>query len=160
MTTKRLTENKRTVRTEYSAGGIVYRIRPKGPEIAFILDSYRKWTFPKGRIQKGEKIERAAVRESQEEMGLRDLKIIRKLGRIDIWFVDRFEYKGELIHKYIYYVLLQAPARAQLRKPEAPKHGEIIRAVRWVPVKQALKFSAYKDMQPIIRKALQYFKRA
>ncbi len=145
---------KRPRRTEHSAGGIVFRRGSRGVEIAFILDSYRKWTFPKGRIKAGENIERAAVRESEEELGLSNLKLVRRLGKIEIWFIDRFEHKGELVHKYIYYVLLEAPSNARLKKPKRTKRGEIIRDVRFIPDLQALNLSSYKDIQPILKKAI------
>lgn len=144
---------KKTI-TEYSAGGIIYRVTPAGQEIAFILDSYKKWTFPKGRIKKGENVGRAALREAKEEVGLSNLKIIQQLGKIDIWFTDRFERKNALIHKYIYYVLLQAQAGARLTKPPKPKQGEIIRAVRWVPLSEAMQLSNYKDVRAVLKKAI------
>lgn len=176
---------KRSVHVEHSAGGIVFRklkrvhaeragspaqrggtlsvpICPAqrgGIEIAFILDSYKKWTFPKGRIEYRENIERAAIREVHEELGLTRVRAVRRIGRIDIWFVDRYEHKGVLIHKYIYYVLLQAPWDAKLKKPPRMKRGEIIRAVRWVPMEQALKFSGYKDTEPVLKKAIDILRR-
>ena len=156
---KQQSHTKGPVHTEFSAGGIVFRRTEHGPEIAFISDSTKKWTFPKGHIDRGESVERAAARESEEEMGLRNLRILRRLGKIDIWFIDRFVHKGALIHKYIYYVLLQAPRGARLKTPPRPKRGEPIFSVRWVPIEQALKLSSYKDVRPVLEKAIAMLKR-
>ncbi len=53
--------------TEQSAGGIVVR----GAEVLMIRDRYGRWTFPKGHIEAGETPREAAVREVQEETGVR-----------------------------------------------------------------------------------------
>ncbi|MBN2682196.1 MAG: NUDIX domain-containing protein [Bacteroidales bacterium] len=46
-----------------------------------ILSIFRlgKWDLPKGKVEKGERIEQAAIREVEEECGINDLKIINKL---------------------------------------------------------------------------------
>lgn len=142
----------RPARVEYSAGGIVFRRMPRGIEIAFIEDPWHKWTFAKGHIKKRESIVRAAVRETQEEMGVRGLKPIKPLGRTEIWFVDRYVHKGSRVHKYIYFVLMEAPYGAKAH----PQKRELIHAVHWVPLSQALRSSNYKDVRPVLQKAIQY----
>lgn len=148
-------DRRKADRIEYSAGGVVFRASRKGYELAFVLDSTKKWTFPKGHIRRGEKIEEAAKRESEEEMGLSGLRPVRRLGQIDIWFVDKYVHKGALIHKYIYYVLMKASIQARLRVPPRPKKGEPIFGVRWTPIQEALQFSNYKDVQPILKRAIE-----
>ena len=148
-------DKKKAAIIEYSAGGVVFRAARKEFELAFVLDSTKKWTFPKGHIRRGEKIEEAAKRESEEEMGLHGLQTIRRLGQIDIWFVDKYVHKGALIHKYIYYVLMRAPSYARLRIPPRPKRGEPLFGVRWMPLQEALQFSNYKDVQPILKRAIE-----
>lgn len=58
-----------------AAGGLVLNTKK---EILFI---YRNeiWDLPKGRIEKGESIETAAIREVEEECGVFDLEILKKL---------------------------------------------------------------------------------
>lgn len=141
----------RPARVEYSAGGIVFRLTPHGPEIAFIEDPWHKWTFAKGHIKRGENIMKAAVRETAEEMGLSSLRPVRMLGRIEIWFIDRYVYKGALIHKYIYYALMEAPQYAKTH----PQRRELMGTVHWVPLGKALKASSYKDVRPVLEKAIQ-----
>lgn len=140
------------VRLEFSAGGIVFRKTRRGIDIAFIEDPWHKWTFAKGHIEKGEKVVQAALRETSEEMGIKGLKPIKQLGRIEIWFKDRYVHKGALIHKYIYYVLMQAPSNAQVH----PQKRELMGAVHWVPLSRALESSGYKDVKPLLQKAIKF----
>lgn len=141
-------------RTEYSAGGIVFRRTARGPEIAFLLDPFHKWTFAKGHIEKGEEVMHAAVREVKEEMGIRRVRVVAKLGRIDWWFRERrgttHSPRGARVHKFAYYFLMEVPLGTKL----IAQKSELIKAVRWVPAEHALQFSNYKDVRPILSRAL------
>lgn len=59
-----------------SAGGIIF----DGDKICFIRFPNGMLSFPKGTQEPGEAIEQTAVREVQEETGLKNPKIIKKLG--------------------------------------------------------------------------------
>lgn len=135
---------------EISAGGLVFRRTPKGVQFALMLDSYGKWAFPKGHVEGGESREEAAARETLEELGLEEVRLLEYLGKIDIWFRDRYEKKGVLIHKDIHYFLFETPADAELR----PDPGEHVYDARWVPIGKVAKTSSYPDMLPVIRRAL------
>lgn len=148
------TSKKRRHRIEVSSGGLVFKRTRKGVYFAMMKDSFGKWAFPKGHVQKGESYRKAAEREIHEELGLDGLRFKKPLGQIDIWFRDRFVHKGKLVHKYIHYFLFQAAPGARLVKPEVKEKGERIQAVAWVPVEQILKQSSYSDMKPIIKRAL------
>jgi uracil-DNA glycosylase family 4 len=134
------------MKLEFSAGGIVFKRGPKGPFIAFILDPFGKWTFPKGHIEKGEKTEVAALREAMEETGMKNLRLIGFLGKTDIWFRRP---KG-LIHKFIYFYLMEAPVNVKIR----PQKEEKIRKVKWVEIAKALNFSDYKDVRVLLKLAV------
>lgn len=56
-----------------AAGGVVWRRRDDGNREVLLIrrPRYRDWTFPKGKVEKGETDEQAAVREVEEETGLR-----------------------------------------------------------------------------------------
>ncbi|MGI8893875.1 MAG: NUDIX hydrolase [Bacteroidia bacterium] len=58
-----------------AAGGIVLN---QNDEILFIFRK-DKWDLPKGKIDEGETAEKAAIREVQEECGLKNLKIVKQL---------------------------------------------------------------------------------
>lgn len=141
---------RRKVKFEISAGGIVSRKIGHNYQIAFLLDPYEKWTFAKGHLEKGESLEAAAEREVEEEMGLRNLKIINKLGKIDFWF----RWRGKLIHKLVYYFLMEAPTHS---KPK-PQKKEGITKIKWVDINEAMDFCSYKNIKPLLKKAISKIK--
>lgn len=143
--------NERAIR-EVSAGGIVFQRTPRGVRFALMKDSYGKWAFPKGHVEPGETQEQAAARETLEELGLDQVRLLEYLGAIDIWFRDRFEKKGALIHKDIHYYLFETPEDAVLR-PDPAEHAY---EARWVPLGKLLSSSSYKDMEPILRRAVSH----
>ena len=90
-----------------AAGGVVTN---KEGKVLFI---YRndKWDLPKGKLDKGESIPEAAVREVEEETGVKGLKIenflkttyhifkrngVYKLKEVH-WFAMKTSFKGELV---------------------------------------------------------------
>jgi len=131
---------------EFSAGGIVYRKNKGQVEIALILDPYDKWTFPKGKIEKGEKPEKAAVREVGEEIGILNLKPVKLLNKIDYWYKrDKITY-----HKFVYFFLLEAKKDANLKAQK-----EEIKDARWFKPNEALEEVGYeKDDIPLLEKTL------
>ena len=146
-------------RREVSSGAILFKVTDRGVFVAFVRDSVGKMTFPKGHVERGETIEATARREVLEEAGLSGLRLVRKLGRIQITFVDRFVRKGDTIVKDIHYFLFEAPAHARLRRMKVPLGGEPIRGVRWVPLKDTPRFSEYTDMIDIVDRAVQLIAR-
>jgi 8-oxo-dGTP diphosphatase len=55
-----------------AAGGIVWRRGRRGPEVVLVHRlAYDDWSFPKGKLERGEDETSAALREVQEETGLR-----------------------------------------------------------------------------------------
>jgi 8-oxo-dGTP pyrophosphatase MutT (NUDIX family) len=55
-----------------AAGGLVVRDGDLGPEVLVVhRPAYDDWTFPKGKAEPGESDEACAVREVEEETGLR-----------------------------------------------------------------------------------------
>lgn len=115
-------------------------------------DSYDKWAFPKGHVEEGESNEEGAARETLEELGLEEIRLLEYLGKIDIWFRDRFEKKGKLVHKDIHYFLFQAPPEATLH-PDPTQHAY---DAKWISPAQLLTMSDYSDMVPILKRALSY----
>jgi 8-oxo-dGTP diphosphatase len=55
-----------------AAGGVVWRRGPSGVEVAVVHRPHRDdWSLPKGKLDAGESWEEAALREVEEEIGLR-----------------------------------------------------------------------------------------
>lgn len=135
---------------EHSAGGVVFRRTSKGIVAGLIKDSYGKWAFAKGRIEKGETPSAAAVRETREEMGLKQLHAVSFLGTSSIWFKDRYEHVGATIHKYITYFLMETAPEERGR----PEGRERVFAVKWIPYRDLPKLIGYKNSVPIAKKAV------
>ena len=103
-----------------AAGGIVSN---KNNEKLFI---YRldKWDLPKGKIEKGEGIKTAAIREIEEECGIADLTIQNQLQ--DTYHV--YTFKGQLILKQTYWFELTSSFDGEL----VPQLEEDITKVEWL----------------------------
>ena len=62
-----------------AAGGVVVRAGADGPEVLVVhRPRYDDWTFPKGKAEPGETDEDCALREVEEETGLR-CELVREL---------------------------------------------------------------------------------
>jgi ADP-ribose pyrophosphatase YjhB (NUDIX family) len=134
----------RRARTETSAGGVVFR--RDGPRIRFLLirDPYDNWGLPKGHLEEGETAADAALREVREETGLAELVLQRELPRIDWYFRDR----GQLIHKFCYFFLMEsAGGEAE------PQREEGISACVWEPLPRALDTLTYANAREVLRAA-------
>jgi 8-oxo-dGTP pyrophosphatase MutT (NUDIX family) len=139
---------------EVSAGGFVLKRTPRGVVFAMMKDSYGKWTFPKGHVESGEELAEAAARETMEELGLSELRLLEELGKIDIWFRDRFVKKGALIHKDIHYFLFEARPDAML----SAQPSEHVQDAAWVSARELTARSFYPDLVPVVKRALTYLR--
>jgi len=88
------------VKQEYSAGGVVYQkfqIPNSKYQIKWLIgkhSGYHKWVLPKGLIEEGERGMEAAVRETEEEMGVK-ARVIgeRPIHKEEYWFVATLDKK-------------------------------------------------------------------
>jgi 8-oxo-dGTP pyrophosphatase MutT (NUDIX family) len=115
---------KSKIPVEKAAGGLVYN--PKG-EILFI---YRngKWDLPKGGIEKNEGKKEAAIREVEEETGVKNLKII---DRIDKTY-HIFKRNGKFRLKITYWYKMETSFTENL----IPQEEEGIEKAVWVQPNQ------------------------
>ena len=129
---------------EFSSGGIVYKddhfllvenARMKNPEEKW-------WGFPKGHLEEGESNEEAAIREVEEETGIKS-EIIQKIGQSKYNLTKN----GENIFKVVTIYLMKyisGDLKAQL---------EEVSNVIWLPYEEALKKLTYPGDKDLLRKA-------
>ena len=102
-----------------AAGGLVKNERK---ECLFIFRN-DKWDLPKGKIEKGEKIKEAAVREVEEECGIKVKKLGKKIGKT----YHAYIYKGEIVIKKSYWFKMKCEGQDKLK----PQKEEGITDARW-----------------------------
>lgn len=69
-------------RVHHQAAVIPYRIRKERIEVALVTTSTGKgWIVPKGSVDEGERPREAAIREAEEEAGLRGIVAHKPVGR-------------------------------------------------------------------------------
>lgn len=136
--------NARRTRVETSAGGVVYRTENGAPHVLLIRDPYNNWGLPKGHIEGGETTEQAAVREVEEETGLRDVRIVGQLQTIDWYFRDR----SKLVHKFCHFFLIES-----LAGEAVPQLDEGITQCVWLPLPEAIEQVSYANARDVIRSA-------
>lgn len=132
------------VRDAVSAGGIVYRCTPTGRfEVVLCGRTQdRLWGLPKGTPDEGETLEDTAIREVQEETGLK-VKMGEKVGSIDYWFTSG----GTRYHKYVHHWLFE-PVGGDLAD-----HDHEFDAVEWVPLAQAFRLVSYQNERRMLEAA-------
>jgi 8-oxo-dGTP pyrophosphatase MutT (NUDIX family) len=138
------------VEREFSAGGVIVRrlrgrwwvaaIRPNGKPSGL-------WALPKGLIDAGEQAAVTAVREVEEETGVRG-EIVRKLG--DVRYV--YTWGGERVFKIVSFFLLRRLGGRLGDLPQATRHE--VAEVRWLPLDEAPALLAYKGEREMAEKAL------
>jgi 8-oxo-dGTP pyrophosphatase MutT (NUDIX family) len=132
----------RTV-SEVSAGGLVVDRAGPTPQGALIgrLDRRGRllWSLPKGHVEAGESPEEAAVREVQEETGIRG-RVLSKLGVIDFWFVA----DSHRVHKTVHHYLLEAES-GELSDADIE-----VDEVAWVPLEDLIQRLAYDTERKLL----------
>ncbi len=87
---------KEKIPVQKAGGGLVYN---KNGEVLFIFRN-GKWDLPKGGKEKGEKMKLTAMREVEEETGVDQLKITKKLQKTYHVFRRNGKYKLKITHWY------------------------------------------------------------
>ena len=87
----------------FSAGGIIVRKVDGEPEVLVTQHSKHKgWDFPKGHLETGESSEVAAVREVEEETGVK-AEVVEKVGQTQYFYWE----EGSKVLKTVVYFLMK-----------------------------------------------------
>ena len=147
-------ERYQTIRA-YSAGGVVFRLAPTdSKEMKSAPDSWLAgqdgdmsvevvlvgrshsgiWALPKGTPQSGETLEQVAVREVQEETGLK-VRLIAYIGSISYSFIhDKIRYQKQVRH-----FLFEAIGG------DTALHDAEYDRVEWFSIPEALRHLTYQN---------------
>jgi len=137
----------------FAAGVIVFRNTKEGKKYLIMYHRGSYWNFPKGAIEKGESSMEAAVRELEEETGLKpsDIKI-QKGFRTQEEF--QFHIGKRKINKTV--ILYLAQTKKKGIDISRGKHEE---GFGWFLYKDANKIlSLHKESQNVLRKANNFLK--
>jgi 8-oxo-dGTP pyrophosphatase MutT (NUDIX family) len=133
-------------RRQVSAGGVLLRAGPTGPEVLLAARRTRRgevvWGLPKGLVEKGESFEEAAIREVREETGF-DGDVTAPLGTVSYWFV----WEGTRINKTVHFFQMK------LTGGDAAFRDMEMEDVDWFPLSTAAESVAFDSERKIIRKA-------
>jgi 8-oxo-dGTP pyrophosphatase MutT (NUDIX family) len=122
-----------------AAGAVVSR---KGEVLLVHRPRHDDWSFPKGKVDPGEHVTAAAVREVAEETGIRG-RVLMPLGTIDYWFVA----EDRRVHKTVHHFLMEAVGG------ELSDEDVEVTEVAWVPLGELDAQLAYVDERRLVRRA-------
>ncbi len=127
-----------------AAGGIV-----RHSNNAFLMiKRFGFWDFPKGKIEKGESKKEAALREVQEETGIKNIKIIRKLPTK----YHIYSYENKWTVKKTFWYLMSSDFNGKLK----PQIEEDIREAVWVPEAELANYLAltYNSLKELVKDSM------
>ena len=119
----------------FSAGGMVFRKIDGKVEVLLTQHSGHKgWEFPKGHIEIGESAEDAAIREVEEESGVR-AEVLARLGNIEYFYFE----SGSRVLKTVTYFAMK-----YLEEGKATTAFEVSGMI-WLPVGEVEEKLTFKN---------------
>lgn len=138
------------IKQELAAGGIVYK---KNQTVLWLIcqhSQHKGWVFPKGLIgdlNKKESIEAAALRETEEEGGIKT-KIIKKLPKPAVYF---YKFNGQTIEKSVIYYLMEYVSG------DPKNHDWEMSEALFLPENEVKNLLTYKSDKEAFNEALKLF---
>jgi len=133
------------MKIEKLGGAVVYARDGENIYLALVHDIFGHWTLSKGRIEEGEDVETATIREIKEEMGV-DIEIKEKLGENE--YVASDPEVGKKRKQVMYFLACSPFVELALEK----KGG--LDDAQWFKLADVLDLNFYDDILPVITKAL------
>ena len=126
----------------YSAGGIVIKKTSSEPLILVTQHSGHKgWEFPKGHLELNESSEAAALREVEEETGVK-AKILEDADKIQYFYFE----DNKRVSKTVAYFLMEYVGDGISTTPEE------VMDLEWLPVEKVEERLTYKDTKELWNK--------
>ncbi len=129
-----------------SAGGVVYRITDGRIQVILCGRADPKlWGLPKGTRDTGERLAATALREVEEETGLK-VEIVDRIGSVHYWFSRPGG--GVRYHKVVqHYLMVPVAGSIDL-------HDAEFDFVQWFDVEEAYKVLTYENDVEMVQKAV------
>ncbi|MBI4288425.1 MAG: NUDIX hydrolase [Chloroflexi bacterium] len=126
-----------------SAGGVVYRYTDNTLEVVLCgRTGSGTWNLPKGTPEPGESLRETAIREVQEETGLKVI-VKKRIGHIRYWFSG----DGVNYHKTVHFYLME-PIGGALED-----HDPEFDVAQWFPLDEAYIRVTFQNEMRILRRA-------
>jgi 8-oxo-dGTP pyrophosphatase MutT (NUDIX family) len=134
---------------QVSAGGVVYRLRGNGTEVALIsVGEPERWQLPKGLVGRGESPEQTALREVREETGL-ECELVAPLEVVEYWYFSKGGARRVRFHKRVHFYLMR------YLSGETEDHDNEVNEARWVLTEEAKAMLAFKGERKALDEALE-----
>jgi 8-oxo-dGTP pyrophosphatase MutT (NUDIX family) len=127
---------------ETTSGGIIFRHNAKNQlEILLIQDAKKRWTIPKGHVEKDEPPKDTAEREIREETGLQEMKMYQWLGKVHF----RYRRDTTLVLMTMHIYLVEGKGKTNQLHPE-----DWLEGIKWLPANDAVEKIAYDDISKLM----------
>ena len=137
------------MKREISAGGVVYKNSDDGVMwLAGKSSAYKKWVLPKGRIDGKDTMEQTAVREVEEETGIK-AKIVAKIKPVEKYM---YTLKGEKIFKIVQYFVMEYVGG------DVADHDWEMEEVEWLGFEEAYKRLEFSGQKKMLKQAMEMVK--
>ena len=130
---------------ENLAGAIVYKKEGDGLKFALVHDIFGYWTFPKGKINENETLERTAQRKIKEEINI-NAEIKEKLGANS--YVAYNPEKGKILKNVSYFLSETKDEKIELGGSEG------LDGAKWFFADELPRLNIYGDLLPFLTKAI------
>src|SRR3989344_9145654 len=130
-------------------GGVVYRklkVKSEKSKILWLVckhSGYKKWVLPKGLINEGEMAEAAAVREVQEETGVK-ARIVAKIKPVEKY---TYTLNGEKVFKIVQYFLMEYVSG------DVADHDWEMEEVEWLSFEAACEKLEFSGQKRVLKQA-------
>lgn len=132
----------------FSAGGVVIL----GNSVLMLQKINGDWVLPKGKIEKNETAEEAAMREVREEAGIKT-KLMSPIGETSYRFKNYWS-NNHVIEKKVVWYLMKA-----LNSNTHPQREEGFVDAKFIHIANVVQLAKYDDERDILLRALQIIKR-
>lgn len=124
-----------------AAGGVLCREEGENLSVLMIRRN-GVWDLPKGKFEEGESVPECAIREVEEETGVRGVTITGYLTET----YHEYEEGGQTIGKKTDWYAMKS-SHGELK----PQLEEGITELRWVPISEAEEMAGYENLRVVLR---------